>query len=322
MALTNSQYDELMREYNRIQLKNVHIATKREEEVYAALPELNSINDELFQHRNELFTSMLSGSNSKDIADRIAALEDKKHNLIASRFPKGYLEPVYDCTACRDTGFIDNKPCNCFKKAAIELLYRQSNHKNVNREHTFSKFNYDLFSKTPNALTGVSDYDNIKKVTEYCMNFVRDFDNTSDNIFFYGNPGVGKTYITDCIFNSLISSLHSVIYLTAVEFFTLLDNAKFDNEVKTNVSDTLYNSLLDCDLLIIDDLGTEPVNTFSQSNLFYYINDRLLREKSTIISSNLSPEALRDMYSDRVYSRIYGEYTRFKIYGRDLRLNI
>lgn len=320
MPLNDLQYNKLMKNYDRIRYKNLAEEASRKRHVYNSFPVLKDIEDELFKERNNFFQGVLSGTDTSLSQKEIDRLEKEKADIINAHFPKDYLEPIYDCPLCKDTGLIDNVHCPCFKKTAIELLYAESNHKNVNKTHTFENFDYSLYPKDYIIKErGMSAYDNIVRITEHCKNFVKNFDSHNDNIFLFGNVGVGKTYLTDCIFNALVNSLHTVIYLTAIEFFTLLENAKFDNDFKYNSDNNIYNSLLDCDLLIIDDLGTEMVTNLSLSNMFHYINDRLLRNKSTVISSNYEPRALRDTYSERVISRITGNYDSLRIYGNDLR---
>jgi DNA replication protein DnaC len=157
-------------------------------------------------------------------------------------------------------------------------------------------------------------------VLDICHNFVDNFQNKErkySNLLFFGKTGVGKTYLTHCIAKELIERTSSVIYLSAINFFDILSKSEFskNDEASKNKSSQIYS----CDLLIIDDLGTELSNSFTNSALFNTINDRILNYKSTIISTNLVFSELMERYSERLTSRLAKEYTFMKIYGEDLR---
>lgn len=323
MSLTNSQVDELMRNYNRTQNRNnrIHEARLKEvgDKVYAdfgvSLLELNAEKISLF--KSKLFSD---ADTCRAADDKIASINAKENELIKKAgFSEDYLNPIYTCELCHDTGYIGNQKCQCFKKAGIELLYENTNNKNLDRTHTFENFDFSLFPKDTEPRFGVSPYDNAKSIVKFCKGYVSDFDAKSRNIFFYGNVGAGKTYLTDCISNELIQTLHSVIYTCAHDFFNMVADYEF-NRNTSDKSPAYTASLLECDLLVIDDLGSENINSFTQSTLFYYINERLLLSKSTIISSNYALDDIRQMYSERISSRIFGSYTQIPVFGNDLRV--
>lgn len=149
---------------------------------------------------------------------------------------------------------------------------------------------------------------------------MQNFDTKGGNLLFYGETGVGKTFLTHCIAKELLESAHSVIYFTAFDLFELFSAATFRRSHEEDEVMQRHSSIFDCDLLIIDDLGTEMTNSFVSSQLFLCINERLMNGKSTIISTNLSLEALRDLYSERVFSRISSSFQMRKLIGKDIRL--
>ena len=171
----------------------------------------------------------------------------------------------------------------------------------------------------PEIQMTVADY--MRQVHTWCKEYVENFEKKGGNLIFTGSTGVGKTFLTNCIAKALIDQYQSVIYLSSNDLFDVFSKNKFHYDTEEEMKD-MYQYILDCDLLIIDDLGTELNNTFVSSQLFYCINERLLRKKSTIISTNLSMTMLRDTYSDRISSRIISQYSIIPLYGDDIRTKI
>ena len=165
----------------------------------------------------------------------------------------------------------------------------------------------------------MTNADYMRRVVKSCMEFAQNFDSHQDNLLFTGSTGVGKTFLTNCIARKLMDTYHSVIYFSASDLFEVFSRNKFDYDQAEEMKDT-YRYILDCDLLIIDDLGTEVGNTYTNSKLFYVINERMLKKKSTIISTNLSLSEIRDSYSERIFSRITSSYTILKVFGSDIRM--
>ena len=150
--------------------------------------------------------------------------------------------------------------------------------------------------------------------------FIENFDKQFQNLLLLGAVGTGKTFLSNCIAKELMDSCHSVVYLTAFQLFDMLSKAAFGGERSAQNYQQTYPYLFDCDLLIIDDLGTELVNTFTTSQLFYVVNERLNRKKGTIISTNLPVNEMRDEFTDRVMSRIISQYQIIPLYGEDIRI--
>ena len=234
--------------------------------------------------------------------------------------PADYLDDIYTCPRCHDTGYIGQSKCSCFNKKAIDLVYRESNLKNIIANENFDTFSYDWYERdNPDPSTGLTPYNNMQKVVSICHSFINNFDKETSNLLLFGNTGIGKTFLTNCIAKELLDSSHSVIYLTAIELFQKFEQKDFN---KPDSSTTSFDSgyILDCDLLIIDDLGTEASNSYTNSRLFYCINERILRGKSVVISTNLSLQDIRDSYSERIFSRITSSYIILKLFGNDIRL--
>lgn len=321
MSLNNFQYDSIIREYNRKQISHRHALEKRRASVFAALPRLKEIDREVASASVQSGRRLLSGDKSAlaELKKQIAALSEERHIILLSAgYPADYLEMTFDCPDCRDTGYIDGVKCHCFKKAEIDLLYTQSHLQDILSAENFDTFSYEYYSdEMVDPAKGISSLENIHRIMALCRKAVADFDNTPANLFFYGDTGVGKTFLSHCIAKELLDSTHSVVYFSARELFETFAEKRFS---RTQENDTSTDAIYSCDLLIIDDLGTELTNTFVNSELFFCINERLINHKSTIISTNLSLQAFADTYSERIFSRISNNYTMLKMFGKDIRL--
>jgi DNA replication protein DnaC len=192
--------------------------------------------------------------------------------------------------------------------------------KNIISDENFDTFSYEWYDKT-NAIPslGLTPYNNMQRIVSICHSFIDNFDTKHDNLLLFGDTGIGKTFLSNCIARELLETSHSVIYLTAIELFQKFEQQDFNKpDTSTATLDSSY--ILDCDLLIIDDLGTEFGNSYTNSRLFYCINERILRQKSVIISTNLSLSDIRNLYSERVFSRLTSSYTMLKLVGDDIRI--
>ena len=325
MSLNNSQYNAIMRIYNQRQFQDKYEQDQRKEEVYQKVPQIRQIEDEISSQAVRCARKLLDGdTNAKEeLKQHIEDLREQKEVLLSAfGFPADYMEMHYACPECQDTGYVDGRKCRCFKKEEIRLLYSQSNIEEVLLRENFDSFSYEYYDDRvviPEIQMTVADY--MRQVHTWCKEYVENFEKKGGNLIFTGSTGVGKTFLTNCIAKALIDQYQSVIYLSSNDLFDVFSKNKFHYDTEEEMKD-MYQYILDCDLLIIDDLGTELNNTFVSSQLFYCINERLLRKKSTIISTNLSMTMLRDTYSDRISSRIISQYSIIPLYGDDIRTKI
>ena len=325
MSLNNSQYNAIMRIYNQRQFQDKYEQDQRREEVYQKVPQIRQIEDEISSQAVRCARKLLDGdTNAKEeLKQHIEDLREQKEVLLSAfGFPADYMEMHYVCPECQDTGYVDGRKCRCFKKEEIRPLYSQSNIEEVLLRENFDSFSYEYYDDRvviPEIQMTVADY--MRQVHTWCKEYVENFEKKGGNLIFTGSTGVGKTFLTNCIAKALIDQYQSVIYLSSNDLFDVFSKNKFHYDTEEEMKD-MYQYILDCDLLIIDDLGTELNNTFVSSQLFYCINERLLRKKSTIISTNLSMTMLRDTYSDRISSRIISQYSIIPLYGDDIRTKI
>jgi DNA replication protein DnaC len=309
-----------MREYSRRQAQNRHIQEEHLAEAYQKLPRLREIDEEVATLSARKARGLLNHAET-GIADLKAAIsllsQERIALLIGNGYPANYLELPYTCPDCQDTGYIEGKKCSCFKRAEIELLYTQSNLKEILQKENFDHFSFDYYSDTiTNEATGLSAKATARRAYDLAQNFVQNFDRSFENLFLYGNTGVGKTFLSHCIAHELLESAHCVLYFSAFDFFDLLAGNTFSRKKNGTEEDFIY----DCDLLIIDDLGTELTNSFVSSQLFLCINERIMRRKSTIISTNLKLENFSETYTERTFSRIASNYHMVKLIGKDIRI--
>lgn len=321
MSLQNFQHDTIMREYSRRQIQNKHLLEKRTAEVYEKLPRLREIDEEVASLSARKIRALLGGSasGSQDLREEIEALSEERTALLLSNgYPQDYLELPCTCPYCHDTGYIDGQKCICFKKAEITLLFAQSNLSEIMQKENFEHFSFEYYSATIEDETStLSPLETAKRAYSIAQNFIQEFDSTFQNLFLYGNTGVGKTFLSHCIANELLNRAYSVLYFSAFDLFDLRAKAAFSNKSEDDLHEDL---IFDCDLLIIDDLGTELTNSFVCSQLFLCINERIMRRKSTIISTNLPIKEFSNTYSERTFSRIASNYHMIKLIGEDIRI--
>lgn len=323
MALSNSQYDAIMRAYGQQQFKNRHEQEERIAEVYRRIPVIKELDDFISTSAVASARRLLEGDQGalKDLRNEIADLREQKSVLLkAAGYSADYMEMQYRCPDCKDTGYADGTKCHCFRQSEMKYLYAQSNIEQIIAVENFDTLSYEFFDNArvvPVLNRTVKQY--MGQVVETCKNFVKEFSQEHGNLLFTGPTGVGKTFLTNCIAKELIDRYYSVIYLSANDLFEVFSKNRFDYQDEEDMKG-MYQYILDCDLLIIDDLGTELNNSFTSSELFYCINERLNSSKSTIISTNHPINELRDRYTERVTSRLISRYTVIPLYGDDIRI--
>ena len=313
MALSNSQYNAIMRVYEERQTRNRHSLEERTARVNQQVEGYRELSDSIAaisvtQGKKLLECDENALSELKSTLRRLSAM--KQELLTGAGFPEDYLSPVYDCPDCKDTGYIGSEKCHCFKQAIIDLLYEQSGIRSMLEKENFSSLSYDYYQG--------EDLERFKKNVTTAKNFIKTFDSDYHNLFFYGTVGTGKSFLSGCIAKELIEKGFSVIYFSAAGLFETLSRNMFDYK-NTEELRSLHEDLYGCDLLIIDDLGTECINNATASMFFSLLNERHLNQKATIISTNLFLEDIQNRYSERIFSRIMNQYISLKFTGPDIR---
>ena len=314
MPLTNAQYDIILHQYEIKQRKVRRDTEQKLSYVYSHIPAYKTLDEQVASTSVAQGKKMLAGDSGamEELRNCLAGLSAHKAQLLTDAgLPADYLEPVYECPDCKDTGYVDGQKCHCFRQAMITLLYEQSNIHEMLRTENFDSLSYEYYEG--------DDLSRFRNAVKICHNFIENFNSGYHNLFFYGTVGTGKSFLSGCIAKELIEDGHSVIYFSDAGLFDLLSKNSFGYKNREELRET-YADLYQCDLLIVDDLGTELTNQFVASQLFALLNERHMGKKATIISTNLSLEELRDRYSDRISSRIISHYEICKLSGQDIRM--
>jgi len=307
-----SAYGLALEKLAQMRKNNIDETSRRRNAVYSRLPRIAEIERQLMDSGAALARCILShNSNFENIKQRITALQTERDNLlIQNGYPARCLDEVFNCAACNDTGFIGTERCKCLERLITEQVMENSNLTKLMQAQTFENFDYSLFSQ---------NLDSVKHIVKIVENFAENFDENSGNLFVFGSVGSGKTYLSSCVANRVVARGKTLYYQSAYRIFDMIQQSKFeqkDNQELKNKLSFIYS----VDLLIIDDLGTEFVTTLSTSSFFDIINSRLLDGKSTIINTNLNPSEVGQMYSERVASRIVGNYEIIQLENGDLRI--
>lgn len=325
--------ENLLTEYEQKRRKAQMDAENYKQELYKKHPKLEEIENKINKLAIEKAKSALgTATNQLNYDLQIDSLKNEKQKYITSKnIDIKKINPQYECKECQDTGYIqdsNNKTtmCNCLKQKMLDLSYNNSNLSNIKKD-TFENFNINKFSdeiNTQKYKIKCSPRENILNIKKACEKFIENFENLEEkNLLFIGNTGLGKTYMSNCIANELLKRGKTVLYQTSPVLLETIIDKKF-NKYKNQNSDEFYKNILNVDLLIIDDLGTENANSLTIGELFTIINTRILnlnnKPTKTIISTNLSIEQIFKIYEERIGSRIAGYYNIYQFFGEDLRL--
>ncbi len=313
---------EILKIYEKIRFENEHEHKRRREEIEKKLPSVMNLEREINRLCIKLALNNLKTEKEKDtslelIKEKITDLKMRKFELLVSNnYDSDYLKPIFTCEKCKDTGFIGPTKCSCYNQKLVYVYYKNSELEKILTKENFDNFKFSYFSNLTNEKFRISPQKNIQEISKKAMYYVQSFNSSNENLLFYGTPGTGKTFLSHCIARELLNQGHFVLYKTAQNLFEDLKEIRLSNNRK------LEDLLINCDLLIIDDLGTEHINNFTRTDLFNLINKKLLLKKKMLISTNYSLNDLSSYYSDRIISRLLGNFTIFRFYGDDLRIKL
>jgi len=320
---------KLLTEYEQTQLQNIKELDARKKEIYSKNPRLEEIEKELNLISISIAKSALLKTNTSDNAQqKIEKLKSERENLLKQMGKDiSFLNVQYNCKFCKDTGYVihnsQTEMCKCLKQKLFDAEYNKANMGNLNKD-TFENFNINLFSNEVNKSkyeSNISPRENMEDIKKSCLKFVENFDNPDGkNLLFSGSTGLGKTYLSNAIVSKLIEKGYTVLYQTAPVMLDTLISKMFKND------SSFSENLLNVDLLVIDDLGTETMNSMKFTELYKIINTRLLNQNGkitkTIISTNLDLQGLYNTYDERLVSRFIGHYDIYRFFGDDIRFKI
>ena len=318
-----SAYSLANAEIKRIRRENSELLSRREDEVREKAPEFAMVEAQLRKGGLSIARGILDGVNNVPIARKCIEEAQAKRAEILDKLnlPKDYLDEIYTCKKCRDTGFSeDGRRCECLKKMISKYIGINSNLTEAMREQTFNSFDMSLFEKQEDV-KGTSVLEIAKKAYKKSIEFAETFEETHGNLYLYGSAGTGKTFVSSCIANRALERGFTVYYQSAFKLLDMLEKLKFGRYEDEERAQAEYAEkyIYDVDLLIIDDVGTEFVTAYSSAALFDIINSRIVDKKSTIISSNLGPVKMTEVYGTRLASRITGSFDVVNFIGKDLR---
>ena len=313
---------ELMDIYEKIRNEESRKLKLRQEEIQNKYPEIIELENTIQKLCLNLSLAPLKGISSpkqlNELKEEITDLRAKKYEYLVSKgYSPEYLNLHYHCNKCKDTGYIGINKCSCFKTKLINLYYKDSELQDDVKVNNFDNFNINLYSNHKLGDDKVSPRRNMQSILEFIHGeYLPNFKDSSTNLLFYGSSGTGKTFLSTCIAKELLDAGFLVVYKTADELLRSLRDIKFNND-----SD-LENLLINCDLLVIDDLGSEQITDFVSSELFTLINKKILKKKKMLISTNLTLPLITKRYSERISSRLIGDFKLFKFVAEDIRIQL
>ena len=296
---------------------------RRRAEIYARIPEIRTLDSQLSALMANLISDSLRRGEDAVAAVRSAQGESERISkrraflLKDAGYPEDYTDEKYDCPDCRDTGYIMGKPCKCLKEISKQVAMEELASVLDVQHQSFDLFNLNYYDDTPQ--NGISAKDIMSRIFETCREFALNFGKNSMNLLFRGGTGLGKTFLSASIAEVVCARGFSVVYGSAVSLLATFEDQKFDRGEGTEAATAEVNRCLNCDLLIIDDLGTELTTGFTQSALYTLINTRLINGRKTVISTNLSELDMQRRYSPQIISRLEGEFITLQFAGDDIR---
>ncbi|MCD8037134.1 MAG: ATP-binding protein [Clostridiales bacterium] len=325
MSIKTDIYRSALRDYDSI--KSASEAKRRQirDKVYKANPRLDEIDREINSAGVSATKNIIKNPDKKEeIQQELKAKLDTLNKEKAEIYDKlgiteDYFDSVYKCPKCKDTGMIGSEECSCFRQYLIQKAYGRALLNELSEEECFENFNINFYSKTEADRDGITPYENMKDVFGACLRFAERFGSQYKNLLLMGKTGLGKTFLCNCIAQEVLNSGYTVIYISAGRLFKTLSDEQFNRSDDEEYS-SFYDDVLSVDLLIIDDLGTEFSTSLVSAQFFNIINERMANRRPTIISTNLTPDGIKEQYSDRVLSRITDEFELLRLTGKDIRV--
>lgn len=325
MGYSKEIYDKVQKELYDIKMEAVDELNRKKDILYNRFPEAAEIEKQLSATAIKAARAVISGANSKDELLKLRQTtknlrERLTHILKSVNLPEDYLELNYRCKKCSDEGYVEGIMCDCMKKMMKKEVYNELNKMSPLELSSFENFSLDFYSDTPQPNSELTPKKRMAKILEFCKKYASQFKKNSPSLLMTGSTGLGKTHLSLAIAKEVIEKGFGVIYGSAQNIISKVEKEKFRGY--QNSSDETERHYIDCDLLIIDDLGTEYLTSFSSAAIYNIVNSRIMMNKPTIISTNLSMKELEKNYSQRMVSRIIGNNIRLEFLGSDIRQKI
>lgn len=302
----------------QIRRRSLAESERRKKIAYGRVPQLRAMDGRLAELIGEVAASVMgSGRPVEDIRAESLELQARRAELLAENgWPRDFLDGAWDCPKCRDTGYVEGRACTC-----LAALYEARRAQDLSEllklgDERFETFDLSLYDDTPDPATGLSPRQQMERVFGFCRDYAEHFGKNSVNLLFHGGTGLGKTFLSACVARVVSQKGFSVVYETTVSALAAYEAQKFH---PSDEAEAKVRQMQSCELLILDDLGTEMVTEFTKSALYTLINLRLLSGKKTIVSTNLTEEGLAQVYTPQLCSRLGGEYQDLHFIGSDIR---
>ena len=313
MMKKNEYYAQAINSLNNFRCEALQKQADNIKLAYKKIPRLSEIDEQLKKNMSDFMKASLSEDFKQEDAEKYKATSldlqaTRAELLYENGFSIEFLNVQYHCPECEDEGYINGKMCKCLKKLLAEEYMNHSNISSAYRSRTFKNIDLSLYGENAEQVS--------KVIVPFCKNYVKEFGKKKQNLFFYGAPGCGKTFMSTVIGTELINNNVFVFYTPAQDMISSFEAEKFGKEISSAVETDIYT---ECELLIIDDLGTEFSTQFAESVLYNVINNRINKNLPTIISSNYGPDEFDGIYNDRLISRLTYEFTVISFPDIDLR---
>lgn len=304
----------------------------RKNVIYSANPELENMDKEVKLLNLEVtkFTVLKNDEARNSSQEKLSKAKQKRKNYMEEHeINSDDLKLKFECSICKDRGYIERmgnfQKCSCLIKMQEQMRYRKSNLRKRVEKENFQSFDINIFDDETKFMINPEEErtarQQVKMIYEEVKQFIANFDNIeTKSLLFYGEVGLGKSFMCSAIAKEMMDKGKSVLYYTANELIEMMEMYTFDRDgflKEYSLED--YRDLDDVDLLIIDDLGSELTNNFVRSSLFNIINSRIIKEKKTVISTNLKPTEIKEKYDERIFSRLIVYTEQYRFVGEDLR---
>ena len=317
MSYQKENFIRIKAEYSKKYIKAQQKANERRAELYAKIPELPMLDAQLSRTGIEIMSAVMAGGNT---AENLAKVRAHNEELLCRRaellrgygYPENYSDVQYDCPKCGDSGYVDTKMCDCMKRALVEAGYESSGLGGLIRTQSFDNFSLDYYSHTVEAKERMEA--SFRTLRSFAENFSND---TYKNFLLVGKTGLGKTHLSTAVAKTVIERGYDVLYVTALGMIGDFEARRFGDGSGVRNDPARYT---EAELLIIDDLGTEVTNQFTVACLYDVINVRMNQRRSTIINTNVGLREFEPRYSERITSRLFGEYNPIVFEGKDIRM--
>lgn len=316
---------------NNILIDYEILRKKREKEereyrknIYQRFPELEEIDEKIKIENINMCRNIIHGKKSNNLKNIKKLLDTKKEIYKKNNLKDPEDLVTYSCNLCKDEGIIEDragrvKYCSCFKNKFIVKAFDNFNLSENFKGVSIKSFDEDIFDNKIRYDNGLTQRQNILAIKCRIENYVENFDKIEKSLLFFGNTGTGKTYMSVILAKEIIKKGYQALYVGANDLFDRLSRYYFNKDEDSNEEKIFVDFVYDTDFLVIDDLGTEIINSFVKSRLGDIVNTRIVKGKKTLISTNLTADKLNEVYDRRIYSRLEENYEFYEFIGEDLR---